>query len=192
MTIRLTEFAKQEGVCYQTAWRWFKAGKLPNASMTPTGKVVVKLPDTKQPPIRTIVYCRVSSSQNKANLDTQAERVCAFCNAKGWVVNEVVKEVGSGLNDTRKGLLRIITDPSVARVVVEHKDRLTRFGFNYLNSLFRGEIVVINEAKEDRDDLMGDFVAIITSFCSRLYGLRRNKRRTEKLIEELSKKEDDA
>ena len=160
--------------------------------MTPTGKVVVKLPDKKQPPTRTIVYCRVSSSQNKANLDTQAERVCAFCNAKGWVVNEVVKEVGSGLNDTRKGLLRIVTDPSVARVVVEHKDRLTRFGFNYLKSLFHGEIVVINEAKEDRDDLMGDFVAIITSFCSRLYGLRMNKRRTEKLIEELSKKEDDA
>lgn len=55
--------------------------------------------------------------------------------------------------------------------------------------MFPGEIVVINEAKEDRDDLMGDFVAIITSFCSRLYGLRRNKRRTEKLIEELSNKD---
>lgn len=190
MTIRLTEFAKRKGVCYQTAWRWFKAGKIANAEMTPTGNVMVVEPDEKPEPTKTVVYCRVSSSQNKANLETQAERVSAFCNAKGWVIGDVVKEVGSGLNDTRKGLLKILTDPSVCRIVVEHKDRLTRFGFNYIKTLFHGEIVVINEAKEDRDDLMGDFVAIITSFCSRLYGLRRNKRRTEKLIEELSKKEE--
>ena len=85
-----------------------------------------------------------------------------------------------------------VSDPTVARIVVEHKDRLTRFGFNYIKSLFPGEIVVINEVKEDRDDLMGDFVAIITSFCARLYGLRRNRRRTEKIIEELSKPEKDA
>lgn len=189
MTIRLTEFAKRNGVCYQTAWRWFKAGKIPNAETTPTGKVIVREPDENTMPTKTVVYCRVSSSQNRANLETQAERSCAFCNAKGWVISEVVKEVGSGLNDTRKGLVRIISDPSVCRIVVEHKDRLTRFGFNYLKTMFPGEIVVINEAREDRDDLMGDFVAIITSFCSRLYGLRRNKRRTEKLIEELSKKE---
>lgn len=62
-------------------------------------------------------------------------------------------------------------------------------GMKYLKTMFPGEIVVINEAKEDRDDLMGDFVAIITSFCSRLYGLMRNKRRTEKLIAELSNKD---
>ena len=190
MTIRLTEFAKREGVCYQTAWRWYKAGKIPNASTTPTGKVVVKLPDEKPVPTKTVVYCRVSSSQNKANLEAQAERASAFCNAKGWIVHDIVKEVGSGLNDSRKGLMKVITNPTVARIVVEHKDRLTRFGFNYLKSLFPGEIVVINEAKEDRDDLMGDFVAIITSFCSRLYGLRRNKRNTEKLIRELSNKDD--
>lgn len=191
MTIRLTEFAKRQGVCYQTAWRWFKAGRIPNAELTPTGKVIVRLPDEKPVPTRTVVYCRVSSSQNKSNLETQAERVSAFCNAKGWVIGDVIKEVGSGLNDTRKGLLKVITDPTVARIVVEHKDRLTRFGFNYLKSLFPGEIVVINEAKEDRDDLMGDFVAIITSFCSRLYGLRRNRRRTEKIIEELSKPDEE-
>lgn len=192
MTIRLTEFAKRQGVCYQTAWRWFKAGKLPSAELTPTGKVIIREPDEKPIPTKTVVYCRVSSSQNKDNLETQAERVSGFCTAKGWVIGEIIKEVGSGLNDNRKGLIKVITDPTVARIVVEHKDRLTRFGFNYIKSLFPGEIVVINEVKEDRDDLMGDFVAIITSFCARLYGLRRNRRRTEKIIEELSKPEKDA
>ena len=188
MTIKLTEFAKRKGVCYQTAWRWFKGGKIPNAEFTPTGNVIVVEPDEKPAPTKTVVYCRVSSSQNKANLETQADRVCSFCTAKGWVIGEVIKEVGSGLNDNRRGLIKVLSDPSVCRIVVEQKDRLTRLGFNYIKTLFHGEIVVINEVKEDRDDLMGDFVAIITSFCSRLYGLRRSKRRTEILIEELSKK----
>lgn len=188
--MRLSEYAKKQGVCYITAYRWYKAGKIPSAYTSPTGKVFVPDVTESDKPDKTVVYCRVSSSQNKGNLETQAERVCAFCAAKGWKVSEVVKEVGSGLNDMRKNLQRVITDKSVTRIVVEHKDRLTRFGFNYIKSLFPGEIVVINEAKEDRDDLMGDFVAIITSFCSRLYGLRRNKRRTEKIIEELSKKDE--
>ena len=192
MTIRLREFAKNHGVCYQTAWRWFKKGKIPNAEFTPTGKVIVREPDEKPVPTKTVVYCRVSSSQNKDNLETQAERVSAFCNAKGWVIGDIIKEVGSGLNDTRKGLMKVLSDPTVARIVVEHKDRLTRFGFNYIQALFQGEIVVINEAKEDRDDLMGDFVAIVTSFCARLYGLRQNRRRTEQIIEELSKQGSDA
>ena len=190
MTIRLTDFAKKMGVCYQTAWRWYKAGKLPNARTTPTGKVIVEEDEKKD--LKTIAYCRVSSSQNKANLETQAEHVVSFCNAKGWIVSSVIKEVGSGLNDHRKGLLAALSSPDVGRIVVEHKDRLTRFGFNYIKTLFHGEIVVINEAEGDRDDLMGDFVAIITYFCSRLYGLRRNKRRTEELIAELSKKDKDA
>lgn len=190
--MRLSEYAKEIGVCYMTAYRWYKEGKIPEAYTTPTGKVHVKeVGKEGNGAKKTVVYCRVSSSQNKANLETQAERVSAYCAAKGWAVSEVVKEVGSGLDDTRKGLIRVLSDPSVSRIVVEHKDRLTRFGFNYIKTMFPGEIEVINEAKEDRDDLMGDFVAIITSFCSRLYGLRRNRRRTEKLIEELSKKDDE-
>ena len=71
---------------------------------------------------------------------------------------------------------------------MEHKDRLTRFGFNYIKILFEEsgmEIEVINESENDKDDLMQDFVSIITSFCARLYGLRRSKRKTEQLLKEL-------
>jgi predicted site-specific integrase-resolvase len=71
---------------------------------------------------------------------------------------------------------------------VEHKDRLTRFGFNYIQILFNQldkEIEIVNETKNDKEDLMQDFIAIITSFCARLYGLRRSKRKTEKIINEL-------
>ncbi len=74
-------------------------------------------------------------------------------------------------------------------IVVEHKDRLTRFGFNYIKILLdkSGKTVeVVNEAEDGKQDLMQDFVSIITSFCARLYGLRRSKRKTEQLIKELT------
>ena len=74
---------------------------------------------------------------------------------------------------------------TVTRIVVEHKDRLTRFGFNYIKDLWHGEIVMINEVVEDESDLMQDFVSLVTSFTARLYGRRRSKRQTEKLIEQL-------
>ena len=81
-------------------------------------------------------------------------------------------------------------DESIKKIVVEHSDRFSRFGMNYIEKLLKmqgREIEVINEQSNDRDDLMQDFVSIITSFCARLYGQRRNKRRTEKIIEELAK-----
>ena len=77
-------------------------------------------------------------------------------------------------------------DKSVTRIVVEHKDRLTRFGFNYIHDFWHGEIVIINEVVEDESDLMQDFVSLVTSFIERLYGRRRSKRQTEKWIATLS------
>lgn len=71
---------------------------------------------------------------------------------------------------------------------MEHKDRLTRFGFNYIETLLKnrgGEIVVINQVTSDKEDLIQDFISVITSFCARIYGQRRSKRSTEKLIKEL-------
>ena len=100
-----------------------------------------------------------------------------------------MEEFGSGLNDNRKKLIDLLTDGKTNRIVVEHKDRLTRFGFNYISMLWSGDIVVINEVKEDEKDLMQDFISLVTSFTVRLYGKRISKRNTEKLIKELN--EDD-
>lgn len=92
----------------------------------------------------------------------------------------------TGLNDSRKKLQKLLSDKTITRIVVEHKDRLTRFGFNYIKDLWNGEIVIINEVVEDEKDLMQDFVSLVTSFTARLYGRRRSKRCTEKLIKELT------
>ena len=190
--MKLSAYADKVGVSYQTAHRWFKNGKIPGAYQIETGTVIVPdsaIPsDSKESSTRTktVVYARVSSNeQRKTNLETQAERMQNFCSANGWIVDSVVKEVGSGLNDERKKLLSIFKDPQVKRIVVEHRDRLTRFGFNYLQTFaeIEGfEIVVADKTMDnDKDDIMADFTAIITSFCARLYSKRRGKNKAEAL-----------
>lgn len=183
---RLRHYAEARGIHYRTAYNHFKKGLIEGAYQLPTGTIVI--PDSNQPPVgqeHTVVYARVSSSENRKNLNTQAERVVQFCEANGWQVHEVVKECASGLNDQRPKLLKILTKGRATRIVVEHKDRLTRFGFAYLVALFPGEIVVVNQAEDSDADLMQDLVSLVTSFCARLYGKRRSKRRTEALIREL-------
>lgn len=135
------------------------------------------------------IYARVSSSENKSNLESQRDRLITFANAKGYKVNKVITEVGSGLNDKRPKLEKLLTDISVDIIVVEHKDRLARFGLNYIEKLLAlqdRKIEIVNNVETEKEDLMQDFVSIITSFCARLYGQRRTKRNTEKLIKELN------
>jgi putative resolvase len=193
--MKLREYANRVGIKYKAAWEHYKKGLIPGAYQIPTGTIVVPndfFSDVKSKDENVIIYCRVSSSENKSNLDAQADRLMSYCAAKGYKIYKVVKEIGSGINDNRPKLKNILVDDNVTRIVVEHKDRLTRFGFVYLDTLLERlgvEIEIINCCEQPRDDLIQDFVSIITSFCARLYGQRRNKRRTEKLIKELEEKE---
>ena len=186
--MKLSAWAKRMGITYKTAWRWFREGKIEGAFKTPSGSIFV--PDEAKKEDYVVIYARVSSSENKANLDAQAERLRQYALAKGYRIREVVKEIGSGINDNRKRLQKLLRDGKATKILVEHKDRLTRFGFNYLKTLLANqgcEIEVVNESKEDKKELMDDLIAIITSFCARYYGLRRSKRKTEKIIEELKR-----
>lgn len=190
--IRLKKWAELNGYTYRGAWNAYSNGKIPGAYILPSGSIVVPCEELeKQKPEKIVVYSRVSSPKQKPDLDSQAKRIADFCAANGWVVSAVFKEVASGLNDDRRLLNSILSDVHVTKIVVEHKDRLTRFGFNYIEKLLkmRGcEVVVINRQEVEADDLMTDFVSIITSMVARLYGLRRSKRQTELLIRELSAK----
>ena len=183
--MKLTSYAKQIGISYNTAWRMWKRGQLPGYQL-PTGTVIIDPPEVRSPEVRTVaVYARVSSSENKDNLERQAERVVSWCNAKGWSVGKVVKECGSGINDQRPKFPALLADPKIGQIVVEHKDRASRFGVAYLQTLLSmqgRELVIVNTADTAQDDLMGDFVAILTSLCARLYGRRRAKRKTEQVL----------
>lgn len=189
--MKLSEYAKKNSISYQTAWNHFNKGLIPNARQLPSGTVVVDEVVESSKPEYVIVYARVSSSENKSNLDSQATRLQQFCEAKGWVVNEVVKECASGLNDNRPKLSKIFTERKATKLVIEHKDRLTRFGFNYIKMLFNDcDIIVVNECETDQD-LFEDFVSLVTSFCARIYGKRRTRRKTEQIINALERGDSD-
>lgn len=187
--MKLQTFAERIDVRYETAWRWYKAGKIKGRQLD-TGTIIIT-EDIDQPAqydVVVVVYARVSANENRPNLDTQAERLCGYCAAKGWKVHKVVKEVGSGINDGRKKLLALLADPTVTVIVVEHKDRLTRFGFKYIETLLAVQgrsIELVNLAENPLEDLIADLVSIIYSFSSRLYGQRRAKRKTEQIVKEL-------
>ena len=189
--MKLSEYAKKLGISYRTAWRYFKDGKL-NAYQTHTGTVIVK-EDIQSFERKVAIYCRVSSLENKSNLESQKKRLLDYCAAKGYKVYKVVAEEGLGINDSRKQWLSLLKEKSINIIVVEHKDRFTRFGFNAYKTLLNNEgrdIEVVNESDNGKEDLLGDFVAIITSFCARLYGQRRCKRKTVKIIKELQNGKD--
>ncbi|GHO52161.1 IS607 family transposase [Ktedonobacter robiniae] len=188
--MKLSDYAKQQGVRYETAWRWFRDGKIQGRRVGAHTILIdepirVSVPSSKP---QTVVYTRVSSAENKTNLDSQAERLVAYCAARGYQVGKVVKEIGSGVNDNRPKFLALLADPSVGRIVIEHKDRGTRFGFRYIETLLQTygrEIEVVNQADNGTEDLLSDLTSIVYSFCARLYGQRRAKRKTERLVQEL-------
>jgi len=187
MRVKLSQYAKMTGVSVRTLWRRIKEGSLPIVR-SETGRVFVEIDEVKPHELKVCVYARVSSSENKDNLERQKERLISYCNAKGYNVAKVVTEIGSGLNDTRKKLESVLLDRSINLIVVEHKDRLARFGFNYIQKLLEldnRKIEVVNVQDNEENDLMEDFVSIITSFVARLYGKRRSKRLTEKIIKEI-------
>jgi len=191
--IKLSEYAELHSVTYRTAWNWYKAGKIKNAFKDEYGNVLVEIEEETPFENKVAIYTRVSSNENKSNLEAQAERLKQYAIAKGYQIVHIVKEVGSGVNDFRKKLLKLLQQDDYGILLVEHKDRLTRFGFNYIKTLLEKDkkrIEVVNEAEDDKSDLMQDLVSILYSFSARLYGLRRSKRKTEKIIKCLEEDND--
>lgn len=187
MKYKVSVYAKNNGVTKRTVWNWIKDGKVEiERNERGNVRVIEDIPRNE----RVAIYARVSSSENKDNLERQKQRLLDYSNAKGYRVEQVVCEIGSGLNDSRPKFEKLLVDKSITRIVIEHKDRAARFGLNYIEKLLALDervIEIINPVENDRDDLMSDFVSIITSFTARLYGQRRTKRKTEKLIKELEK-----
>lgn len=170
--MKLSDWARQEGVHYQTAWRWWKEGKLPvPARQTPTGTILVEVPPRGSAG-QTVLYARVSSHDQRADLDRQVARLTRWATAQGQAVTAVVTEVGSGLNGRRRGFRRVLADPTATVIVVEHRDRLARFGVEYLEAALaaQGRRVVVVDPGEAGDDLVRDMIDVLTSFCARLYG----------------------
>lgn len=173
--MNLATWAQRNGVARVTAYRWFRSGALPVPARKVGGLVLVDDPTINaQSRGRTAVYARVSSTDQRADLDRQVARVAEWAASEQIGVDKIVTEVGSALNGHRRKFLALLRDPTVTRIVVEHRDRFCRFGSEYVQAALaaHGRALVVVDSAEVDDDLVRDMTEILTSMCARLYGKR--------------------
>jgi len=198
LRVKISQLAKDLGVTVQTLWNWKHQGKIYfikdkyngyNYVSKETYNDLLNIRENKTN--KDVIYCRVSTPTRKNNLDTQKDRLVQYANAKGYNIHKIITEVGSGFNDNRPKLQAILDNMDFDIILVEHKDRLTRVGFNHIETLLlklNKKIEVVNNVDTDEKDIIQDFISIITSYTSRIYGNRRKNRKTEELIKELKNK----
>jgi len=207
--LRPKEVCWRLGISYSTLSRWVREGRI-RAIRTAGGKYRVPesevrriaegLPISKE--IRAVIYARVNSSDQRSDLERQVQYLTEYCTSKGYKVIDVLSDVASGLKTDRKGLLKLldyVVNKQVDVVVVTYRDRLTRFGFEYLEFFFRQhgvkiEVAFGEEPKDAHQELVEDLIEIVTSFAGKLYGMRSHRKKKlvdgfKKLLEEVEKSE---
>ena len=193
--VGISEAAAALGVSIPTLRRWEAAGKIV-AERTPSGHRRYDLAKLRPEQYRaereamrsTIAYARVSSHDQKDDLERQKQVLELYCARQGWTF-EVIADLGSGMNYHKNGLRRLlaaIIDGSVGRLVVSHKDRLLRFGAELVFAICEAknvEVVILNQGEDTtfEEDLAKDVLEIITVFSARLYGSRSH--RNQKLLD---------
>jgi predicted site-specific integrase-resolvase len=183
--MNLAAWAERSGVARVTAYRWFCAGLLPVPAQRVGRLILVDEPTGKTGVCgRTAVYARVSSADQKADLDRQVARVTVWATTQQIPVDKVVTGVGSALNGHRRKFLALLRDRSVGRIVVEHRDRFCRFGSEYLQAALaaQGRGLVVVDSSEVDDDLVRDMTEILTSMCAGLYGKRAAANRAKRAV----------
>lgn len=185
--MNLKEWAASTGVAYITARRRYAAGTLPVPTYRVGRLIMVGEPvtGTVSDAGQVVVYARVSSADQKSDLDRQVARVAVWATGQNLSVDRVVTEVGSVLNGHRKKFLALLRDPTVSTIVVEHRDRFARFGAEYVEAALTAQgrrLLVVDSAEVD-DDLVRDVTEILTSLCARLYGRRAAANRARRAVE---------
>jgi predicted site-specific integrase-resolvase len=186
--MKLSDWARKHGVSYKTAWKWWRAGILPvRARQLPTGTILVEEEAAPEARGEVVVYARVSSADQKGDLDRQVARLVEWATERGLPVSRVVREVGSGLDGRRRRLRAVLADPRAAVIVVETRDRLVRWGFELLEAALaaQGRRIVAVEDREVEDDLARDVLDVLTSFCGRTGSRRSARRRARRALESL-------
>ena len=188
------DFSKLLGVSVLTLQRWDNAGLL-KAYRTPTNRryytyeqyLEFKGIKDEKDERQTVIYARVSTRKQNDDLEKQTEFLRQFCNAKGIIIDRCIQDHGSGLNYNRKkwnDLLDDVMKGKIKIIVIAHKDRFVRFGYDWFESFckrFGAEIVIVNnEALSPQEELVQDIISILHVFSCRLYGLRKYKVQMER------------
>lgn len=184
--VNLKEWAAAQGIHPQTAYRWFREGTLPvPATRVGSRTVLVNVDAASAPKVQGVgLYARVSSHDQKADLDRQVARLSQWAAKAGLTVTRIESEVGSGMNGARAKVKRMLADPDVSVIVVEHRDRLGRMNTELVEAALSasGRRLVIVDDTELDDDLVRDMTEVLTSFCARLYGRRSARNRAMKAL----------
>ena len=169
-----------------TAWRHYNAGTLPpELQPKKIGNIIYVLANPEAPSGRTVGYARVSSAEQKPHLENQANRLWAYAGQNGILLDQAVSEIASGLNDRRPKLRQLLGDPTVHTIIVEHRERLARFGVGMVEAMLeaRGGSLIIIDNTEVPEDLVRDMTEILTWFCARLYGKRSAANRARRAMQ---------
>lgn len=192
--MQVREWAKREHLSPYTVWKWCREGTMPvPVEQTPTGMWLIHDPKYEAAPTtaagRTVCYARVSSTDQKNDLQRQADRLKAFAVNLGIKDAQVVTEVGSGVDDKRRTLNQLLSDTTVTTIIVEHCDRLASVNVGLVESVLEasGRRLIVVDDTELNDDLVRDMTEVLTSFCARLYGHKSAKRRAQQALEALSR-----
>ena len=187
--MKLSEWAKLKGIHYRTAIGWVKNGKMPVPfERLPSGTIIVHVTtevEIVNHPVKAALYARVSTVREKPELEAQMGRLAAFAVGKGLDVIQTAAEVGPGLNGNRPKLMKLLSDPAVKVIVIEHRDRLLKFGAEYVEAALsaQGRSLLVMKHGEDReDDFHRDMEESLVAICSRLYGGRVARRMAMKAM----------
>ncbi|MEV7522609.1 IS607 family transposase [Streptomyces sp. NPDC091371] len=186
--MNLKAWAKAQGVHPQTAYRWFREGNLPVPAERVGPRTILVNVEALAVPERVGgvgLYARVSSHDQKPDLERQTARLSAWAAKAGHRVVRIESEVASGMNGSRTKARRLLADPDVTTVVVEHKDRLGRMNVELIEAALSatGRRLVVLDDGEVEDDLVRDMAEVLTSFCARVYGQRSAKNRARRALE---------
>lgn len=188
------EMSELLGVSVKTLQRWDKEGKL-TAYRNPSGRRYYTKEQyedymgiQKENKVgKTVVYARVSNNGQKDDLENQVEFLKQFANAKGIIIDEIITDIGSGLNYNRKKWNKLIDEcleGNIQAIIIAHKDRFIRFGYDWFERLLKKQgteiIVVKNEKLSPSEELTQDLISIIHVFSCRIYGLRKYKQKIRK------------
>jgi putative resolvase len=186
--MNLREWAIANGVHPHTAYRWFREGTLPVPAERVGPRTILVNIEASSLPSVTVglgLYARVSSHDQEADLERQTARLSQWAATAGHRVVRIESEIASGMDGGRAKARRLLSDPGVTTVVVEHRDRLGRMNTELIEAALSatGRRLVVLDEGEAEDDLVQDIVDVLTSFCARLYGRRSAENRARKALE---------
>ena len=198
--LKIGDVAALLGVTTQTLRNWTNSGHM-NAIIGKGGhrrfrrsevERMMELSKQDNNVKKCLLYCRVSPSIQKDNLERQVERLSSFALSNGFLIEGIYKDIASGMNFKRRGLLKLLEycqKHCINTVIIEYKDRLARFGVDLLKEFLSShgtELLIVNATESDyKQEIIDDMIAIIVHFSSRLYGKRKGRNKANKIKKEL-------